>query len=136
MKQITFALVALALFIPAISLARIVPDCGTVTINGVTTSAPCNLCHFFLLIANIFDFIAYKLAPPMAVMMFLLAGVLFLTSGGSEDRASQAKKIFLNALIGLILVYFSWLIVHTLINVIGKKIDGFDPTTWNKFECK
>lgn len=111
---------------PLTAMARIVPEC-----NG-----PCGLCDFFLLIKNIFNFIAFQLAPPVAGLMFLLAGVLFLTAGGSEERVSQAKKIFVNVIIGLLFVYVSWLIVNTLINVIGKSIDGFNPETWWQFTCQ
>ncbi len=113
------------LVIPQIAAARIVPECS-----------PCELCDFFLLIMNIYDFIVFKLAPPVAGLLIVIAGALFLTSGGSEERVSQAKKIFVNVIIGLVFIYASWLIVNSIIQVIGKSTEGFNPTSWWQFDCK
>ncbi|MBI4708984.1 MAG: hypothetical protein HY764_02125 [Candidatus Portnoybacteria bacterium] len=92
---------------------QIVPDCG---------GGPCGLCDIFLLISNIFNFIAFKLAPPIAGFLFVLAGGLFLISGGSQTRISQAKKIFINTIFGLAIIYIGWLIVDGLIMSVGKSI--------------
>jgi len=128
-KKITLLLFIFSLgflVIPQIAAARIVPDC----------KGPCELCDFFLLIMNIYDFIVFKLAPPVAGLLIVVAGALFLTSGGSEERVSQAKKIFVNVIIGLVFVYASWLIVNSIIQVIGKSTEGFDPSSWWQFTCK
>jgi len=96
---------------------------------------PCSLCDFFLLISNIYQFIGFKLAPPLAVCMFLLSGALFLVSGGSEERVTQAKKIFINTFFGLVLIYTSWLIVNGIINIIGASVEGFNKENWFIFTC-
>ena len=111
--------------------ARIVPEC---TSGGV--AGACGLCDFFLLIKNIFNFIALTLTPPVAGFMFLVAGLYFLTSGGSEERVSQARKIFVAALIGVLIIYSSWLIVNSIIQVVGKSVDGFNPQSWWQFTCQ
>ena len=118
--------VCLLFVVAPLASARLVPEC-----NG----GPCELCDFFRGIKLIFDFLAYNLAPPVAGAMFLIAGALFLVSGGSEERISQAKKIFINTFLGLLVVYCSWLIVNSVIQVIGKDIEGFKKETWYKFEC-
>lgn len=126
---VAFALLFIAAF-PLISNARIVPQCD----------GPCGLCDFFILFANFFNFIAFKLAPPVAAFLFLLAGILFLASGGSEKMVSRAKGIFANVVIGLVIIYTSWLLVGALIKTIGKNVgvEGatWNPQTWNKFDCK
>lgn len=129
--------------VPQIAGARIVPECMSpgITVtqpDGTTkTVAACGLCDFFLLITNIYDFIAFKLTPPVAGLMIVFAGALFLISGGSEERVSQAKKIFINVVIGLVFVYASWLIVNSIIQVIGASgnIRGWSKTTWMQFNC-
>jgi len=113
--------------LPQIAGARIVPEC--------TGPRGCGLCDFFLLIMNIYDFIVFKLAPPVAGILIVFAGALFLISGGSEERVSQAKKIFINVVIGLVFIYASWLIVNSIIQVIGKSVDGFNPQSWWQFNC-
>ena len=112
---------------PQIAGARIVPECSE--------TKGCGLCDFFLLVTNIYDFIAFKLAPPMAGILIVFAGALFLVSGGSEERVSQAKKIFVNVVIGLVFVFASWLIVNSIIQVIGKSVQGFNPQSWWQFDC-
>ncbi|OGZ33961.1 MAG: hypothetical protein A2Y98_00605 [Candidatus Portnoybacteria bacterium RBG_19FT_COMBO_36_7] len=105
---------------------RIVPVCG---------DKGCDLCAFFSLVVNIFAFIAFRLAPPVAGLLIVFAGAIFLTSGGSEERVTQAKKIFINVVIGLIFVFASWLIVNSIIQVIGKSVGDFNPQSWWKFTC-
>ena len=126
----------LFLFSPFLAQARIVPECITpgVTVDGKVVAA-CGLCDFFTLIKNIFNFIAFNLAPPLAGFLFLLAGFFFLTSGGSEEQAGRAKKIFTNTIIGLVIIFTSWLIVNSIIQIIGKNVDGFQKETWYDFKC-
>ncbi len=131
MKKIVIILSLLAIFIPQFGFAdlipkQIVPPCG---------GGACGLCDFFLLIKNIFDFIAFAMVPTVGALIFLIAGFLFLTSGGSEQRVGQAKKLFVGVVIGAAIVYAAWIAVGTLINTIGKGIDGWTPETWNSFSC-
>jgi len=44
----------------------------------------------------------------IAVGLVIYAGFLWMTSGGSEDKIDQAKKILKNAIIGLVIVLSSW----------------------------
>lgn len=131
MKKTIAVLSLFVLLIPTAAFAaipiRIVPDCG---------GGPCGLCDFFLLIKNIFDFIAYLLVPTVGAFVIFIAGFLFLTSGGNEQKVGQAKKLFAGVIIGAAIVYAAWIGVGTLINVIGKGIDGWTPESWNKFTCR
>jgi hypothetical protein len=106
---------------------RIVPVCDA--------QKGCGICDFFSLVVNIFAFIAFRLAPPVAGLLIVFAGALFLMSGGSEERVSQAKKIFINVVIGLVFVFASWLIVNSIIQVIGKSVGDFNPQSWWSFKC-
>ncbi len=102
--------------------------------TGIVPCDNCGLCDFFKLITNIFDFIR-KLAPLVGAFFFAWAGFEFLTSGGSEERITSAKKRLLTAFIGLFVIYASWLIVNTLITVVAENTDGFKKDTWYQFEC-
>lgn len=103
--------------------------------SAIVPCDQCGLCDFFLLIKNIFNFIAFKLTPPVGGFLILLAGFLFLIAGGSEEKVSQAKKVFINAFIGVLIVYCSWLIVNTLIGVMAKDVEGFSAKNWYTFTC-
>jgi len=132
-SKLLLSIISLLLILsPLLVSARIVPECKGPDGNP----GPCGLCDFFLLIRNILNFIAFTLAPPVAALMFIAAGFLFLVSGGSEERVNQARKIFFNVVIGLFFIYASWLIIGSLINVIGRGIEGFSPETWYQFKCQ
>mgnify|MGYP001567617587 FL=1 len=60
------------------------------------------------------------LALPIAGIMFAYAGFLMVTAGDEAAGArTRAKGIFMNALIGLILAAACWIIVNTILSVLG-----------------
>lgn len=92
----------------------------------------CNLCHLWHLGSNIVNFISFNLAIPVAVLLFMAAGVIFLTSGGSEQKVALARSIFTNTIIGLVIIFCSWLLVDTLIKTIAGNLEGL-VGAWNDF---
>lgn len=54
------------------------------------------------------------LAAAIAVGAILYAGVLYMTSQGDPEKLAKAKKALLYAIVGILLVVFSWAIVITL----------------------
>lgn len=95
----------------------------------------CNPCYLLKTFSNVYYFILVDLTPPAAVILFIYGGIMYLTSGGSDDRLKNAKKIFLSTIIGLLIIYGSWLIVNTVVIVLGGNIDGFTAETWYSFDC-
>lgn len=103
---------------------------------GNKTQSACNLCHLWELASNIINFISFNLAIPIATLLFVVAGILFLTSGGNEQRTGLAKSIFTNVVIGLLIIFCSWLLIDTLLKTLanpdtdsGTKI----KYSWNHF---
>lgn len=90
---------------------------------GTTNSAPCEgnegWNNLMKLINNIVNFILFRLALPLAAIMFAYAGFELLTSGGNTEQMKKAKKIFINVAIGLILAAAAWLIVNTILSTLG-----------------
>ena len=70
------------------------------------------------LVNRVVKFILFDLAVPIAAIMFVYAGVLLVTAGGSEGK-TKAKGIFTNAVIGLALAAGAWLIVSTILSILG-----------------
>lgn len=79
----------------------------------------CQFCHLWQLASNIVNFVTFNLALTVAPILFVVAGVLFLTSGGSEERLKKARAIFLNTIIGLVIIFCSWLLVDTIIKTVA-----------------
>lgn len=120
------------LFVANVALAA---TTGIVPCGG-STGKECNSCFILKTITNIYDFITLTLFPPVAVLMFVIVGIMFFTSGGSEDRLTKAKGVLWATVIGVIIILASYFIVHEVINVIGTKTTGFDPINWSTYECK
>jgi len=69
---------------------------------------------------NIGDFIkfiyqyAFIVGSVVAVMVIIVAGVMYIFSGGNSDTVSKAKKKIYGSIIGLILMAVSYTILHTI----------------------
>ncbi|HEY4502971.1 MAG TPA: hypothetical protein VJC14_00845 [Candidatus Paceibacterota bacterium] len=112
------------LAVPALSLAQdtnfqIIP-CGQ---SDETTGEIKNPCDDFkdlmALVNNVIKFTLVYLALPLAAIMFAFAGFKLVTSGGSTEARGQAKRIFWNTALGLMLAVGAWLIVSTILAILG-----------------
>ncbi|MAF20855.1 MAG: hypothetical protein CMI55_04230 [Parcubacteria group bacterium] len=92
-------------------------------------SDPCTLCHLWELGDKIIKFITIQLVLPIAGLLFVVAGGIFLFSGGNEQRVALAKSIFYNTVVGLLIVFVSWLLIDTLFKTIAS---GTFKTIWNE----
>jgi hypothetical protein len=114
-------LIVLALILtPVLSLAQtdnggLIP-CGR-TINGIVKEE-CQFNHVMDLINEIVKFALFTLALPIAAIMFAYAGVSLIISGSAEGK-TKAKNIFVKTVIGLVLALASWLIVNTILMILG-----------------
>jgi len=102
----------------------IVP-CGT-----GTNPESCTLCHLWELASNIINFLSFNLAIPMAVLLFVAAGIIFLISGGNQEKVTLARSIYNNTVIGLFIIFTSWLLIDTLLKSIAI---GTFSGSWNVF---
>ncbi len=85
--------------------------------NGTPTD-PCRFEDFMALVQRMINFILILMLPICAII-FAYIGFLFLTSGGNSETKSQAKKILMNTVKGIILVLAAWLIVKTIVVSLG-----------------
>ena len=102
----------------ASSAAGLVPPCDSTSVPGQCTWG---FVEFMKLINNVIGFILFDLALPIAALMFFYAGFLMVTSAGSSESKSKAKNIFSNAVFGLVIAAGAWLIVKTILSVLGFK---------------
>lgn len=57
-------------------------------------------------------------AAPIAIIIIAIAGLLAVVSHGDQKLIDKAKKTLTWAIIGLILIIFSWIIVRTTISIV------------------
>lgn len=60
----------------------------------------------------------------LSLIMFVYGGILFLISSGASDKVGQAKKIIVAAIIGLIIVFSSYLIIQFVLGSMGLTWSG------------
>jgi hypothetical protein len=60
----------------------------------------------------------------LALIMFVYGGFMFLISGGSSDKINKAKTILIAAVIGLVIVFASYLIIKFVLQAIGINWEG------------
>lgn len=69
--------------------------------------------------SNIINTILY-VAGVVAVTMLIIGGIRFMISRGDKDKVQKAKNTVVYAIIGLILVIFSYAIVNFIVSATGK----------------
>lgn len=116
----SFLLVGLALIVPDISYAQsgLVP-CGS------PGQPECNVCHLTQLAQNFVEFFV-RITFIAAALLFAYAGFLFFTGGASPDRITNARKIFTNTFVGIIIVLTSWFVVDVILKtLVGQGVNPF-----------
>lgn len=53
---------------------------------------------------------------PIMMLGLVIGGVLYVTAGGDEERSGLAKKIMLNSVIGVVIIYGAFALVSTVIS--------------------
>lgn len=73
---------------------------------------------FFSILFSLYG-IGILLANPIAIGYIIYSGILLTTSSGNKIKVQKAKKTLTYAIIGLIIVYLSFPILHTIGNLTG-----------------
>ena len=143
MKNLFLIILIGSLFLPLASLAgEYIADGKTIKYEGLVPCGgnlpPCQFCHLFVMLDGIIDFILFKIAPPLAVLMLVIGGVMFFFSGGSPATLTKAKSLITSVVIGLAIIYGAWMIIDLFLTLPGF-IDagkfGWDPSKWFQINC-
>lgn len=80
----------------------------------------CQLCHFFVMIDGLMDFLLVDIVPPITVAMLVIGGVMFYFSGANKPKLrTDAITLFKSVVIGLFLIYGAYMLVGIFLMVIG-----------------
>ena len=104
---------------------------------GQNMDNKCNSCHVVVLANTVIKWligITFMIFAGMAVY----AGVKMVMSGGNSHAKEDAKEMFTNAFIGLLIILGAWLMIDTLLRYVLKNgqngnIAGYGP--WSQVEC-
>ena len=86
---------------------------------------PCQIKHLFLSVKIIIDFLLFRAAPLILVLLTILTGLIFYTSLGQMMTMARVIGLWKAAGIGLGIIFFAWTIVNIFLRMIGYNIGIF-----------
>jgi cytochrome bd-type quinol oxidase subunit 2 len=89
------------------------------------SSSPGNVGSTIKTIVNLLSVVA----GVAAVIMIIVAGLRYVTSGGKEEGIKNAKNTIMYAIIGLVIVALAQLIVHFVLHNTNKATSGAAPSS-------
>lgn len=107
------------LLLTATALAQSDSDSESLVPCGGTKD-PCTICHLVLMASNIFAFIL-KVSLGFAILFAAIAGILYISSSGSEALMATAKNAIKYAALGFALALLAWVLVNIVANALGYK---------------
>lgn len=125
-KKSTAVLLGIILFfgvtafaLPSFAQGILPPASGPACDQGdATTCGNYQVNDFVVLAIKIANFIL-GIVGSLTLIMFIYGGVMFLISAGSSDKVGQAKKIIIASIVGLLIVFSSWLIIKYTTEALG-----------------
>lgn len=129
MKKFFPVLLLILLFVPFVAHAGVFDVIGGILLylvcilTGIACPDPCltlgsaafRLCHLVDRIGQSLYVIGWSLA----MVVLLIGGISYMTSGGEEEKTTKAKKIITSGLIGAAIVLCSGFILSLLVEFLG-----------------
>src|SRR3989338_2622443 len=141
--------VALVLSVPFSTDAAVQVDpivhCGTQKDASGTVINPCSTCDVFVIGQRVLNFIWWFIAAPLAVLMLLWSGFLMIipiVGGEGGPMYERGKKAFFNTIIGILIIFFAWVAIDTVVKLLAGQIGSGRPAElnqygpWNTINCQ
>jgi hypothetical protein len=111
-------------------------NCDNPATTNIDESKPCTLCHFIVGFWNVITY-GFKILVFVALACLVIAGIMYITSAGSEKMMETAKTFIKEILFGFGIVLAAWVFIFTVMNYFAVKIDlGISKSEgWTKFTC-
>lgn len=85
----------------------------------------------FMLLAINFSKFLLGITGSLALLAFVVGGMMFLISAGSSEKVETAKKIITGAVIGIFIVFTSYIIIGFVFKAMGVESNWFE-SAWMK----
>jgi TRAP-type C4-dicarboxylate transport system permease small subunit len=80
---------------------------------GVITDAP----RLSTILENVLNLVL-SIVGVLAILVIVVAGIMYITSSGNLERATLAKRALTGGIIGICVVILSLIIVRTIVNLV------------------
>ena len=112
---------------------------------GCTDENGCNICEIVYIFTNAADLVGVFLSS-LALLMFIIGGLLWIFSAGQSERVDRGKKIILGTVTGLAIVFLAWFAVNVIVRVasssgnntqsgVGTSTEIFSRDWWDLSYC-
>lgn len=95
-------------------------NCGDYTLNDFVTLG-INISNIILGVVG-----------SLSLLMFIYGGMTLLLSAGNAETVTKARKILIAAVVGLAIVFSSYIIIQFVLQALG--YNSFDLSNWNKIK--
>jgi len=123
-KIFSFLILIFSVFVycsPVVLAGSIVPQGGAY--EDAYESGDYELNDIMRMGLNVVDIIL-GVVGSLALLMFVYGGIMMLISAGNSDKVSKAKGIIIAAVIGLGIVFASYLIIEFVMGALGVSWQG------------
>ncbi|MCX6793425.1 MAG: pilin [Candidatus Falkowbacteria bacterium] len=127
LKKILVTLsLALVLLAPAMSSAASILSQDIINAANCSKTNPCTLNTFIALGVSVANFIL-GIVGALTLLMFVFGGLMWILSGGSSDKVQKGKDIILGSVVGLLIVFSSYLIIKFTTETLGGTFHASPP---------
>ena len=112
--------------------------CGREAFGGEQAPAFCNICDLIALFQRLVNQAVEYFAAPIFALMLGYGGFLIVIAGirgGNAQSYSAGKKVITNAVIGIVIIFGSWLLIDTILKALGAYQTGSSFGPWHVIEC-
>ncbi|MCU0678827.1 MAG: pilin [Planctomycetes bacterium] len=88
---------------------------------GCIQDGSCQLNDFAKVAVNVASWIL-GITGSLTLLAFVYGGVMFLISAGSSERINKAKQIIVGAVVGLVIVFASYMIIGFVFTALGVNV--------------
>ena len=113
MKKAILIVSLLLILMPIFSYAALV-ECGYGT-------KACTFNDLLGLIPKILNIIWKQITVVLATLFLTIGGIVLLVSAGNPELKNLGKRIIIGTVIGMALIYCSWLLVDFILKALGSK---------------
>ncbi len=130
--MLLFSILLVFFLVPQLVMAAPLVPCGNGDPNPnfvgpyPNGDQPCTLAYFPVLLVNIFNFLVWSIATPLATLMIVIGAVLMLLAGINANWFTTGKHIVIWSVVAIVLIWASYLIIDTLLKVLGYN-QGINP---------
>ncbi len=94
---------------------------------------PCTTCDIFALGSRVINFVLFTVVPAVAVLFYLIGGLMILLGGANPGLVATGKSFFWNTTRGLVIIFGAWMITNTVLkSLVG---DNGISNNWFRIEC-